>query len=141
MASFPWNAGTPRTTGIASETVAAGANFLGSEIDNSSNLDTHLDLDVAFTCGSAPTANKVIEIYLLFSVDGTNYEDGDATPTDPTKSLLTAVAARAVTSAQRVAIDQIPIPPKKFKILIKSELDQSASVTVLASSYRLGYAA
>ena len=76
MASFPWNTPTSRTTGIASESIANAAGFVGSAIDNSTNLDDTLDLQVTINCTSAPVANTVLYVYLLISIDGTNYEDG-----------------------------------------------------------------
>lgn len=131
-----WNAATSVSSGISSESVNAGANNLGTEIDNTTNKDRFLSFDLTFSCASAPTANTTIEVYILYAIDGTNYEDGDATPTDPTKNPAAAVAARNVTGAQRVAVTNIPIQPFKFKILIKSELDQNAtSVTLNAYTH------
>lgn len=124
-----------RTTGIAAASINAGVNYLGSEIDNSTNKDTDATIEVAFTCGVAPTANKTIEVYLIYAVDGSNYEDG-AVAVDPTLSPNGIVAARAVTAAQKVTIKGLPIMPFKFKVLLKSELNQNATgVTVLLYSH------
>lgn len=141
MANFPWNAMVSRTTGIAAQAVAAGANYLGSEIDNTANLDTHLDIQIGVTCGTAPTANKTVEIYILLALNGTDYEQGNADPVDPTRPADALFVARAVTTAQVVTITGLQIPPAKFKILVKSELDQTASITVLAYGYKMGYSA
>lgn len=130
--AIKWSSGTSRTTGISSASINAGANSLGSEIDNSTNKDRWASCDLVFTCASAPTLNKVFELYLIYAIDGTNYEAGDATPTDPVKIRAGVFPARAVTSAQRVALTNIPLSPFKFKCLLKSELDQNAtSVTML----------
>lgn len=128
-------AATSRTTGISAQTIAAGANYLGSEIDNSSNLDAEATVEVAHTCSTAATAGGTLLIYLLKAVDGTNYEDGDATPTDPTRSPDMVVVTRNVTAAQRTTKARIPLGPHKYKVLVRSELDQSASVTVLFYSH------
>lgn len=127
--TFPWNAFTARTSGISAESVAAGANFLGAEIDFSSIKDTDAAISIAFECGSAPTANKTLELYILYAPDGTNYEDG-GTSVDPTGVPAGIVAARAVTTAQRGPTIVAKILPFKAKLLIKSELDQTAAVTV-----------
>ena len=121
---------TSRTTGIAAETVAAGANFLGSEIDNSANLDDEAAIEVLHTCSTAATAGGVLMIYLLAAIDGTNYEDG-GTSVDPSRVPDMVVVTRNVTTDQRTTRWRVPLPPHKVKILVRSELDQSASVTVL----------
>ena len=127
--------GSSRTTGIAAANIAAGANALGSEIDNSTNKDTECDIEVSITCGVAPTADKVMEVYILYALDGTNYEDGNAVgPVDPKKAPVGCVAVRAVTSAQKCVISGVPLRPYKFKVLLKSELDQTATTTVLLYS-------
>ena len=136
MATGKLTAGTSRTSGISSTTLDADANLLGSEIDNGTNLDLYLDVDLAWTCSVAATADKVIEMYILYAVDGTNYEDGDATPVDPKKTLTTTFADDGGTGAQRQARVNIPLSPYKFKILLKSELDQDASsVTLTAKTH------
>ena len=122
--------GTSRTTGIASQSISAGANYLGSEIDNSSNLDTEANIEVLITCSTAPTANKTVEIYLLYAIDGTNYEDGGVS-VDPTKVPVGIVAARNVTGAQRLTIEGVRLQPYKCKVLLKSELDQTSQTTTV----------
>lgn len=130
-----WGDSTSQTTGISSDSITSGANLLGSSIDNSANKDRWLDLELAFTCDVSPTAGKYIEGCVLYSFDGTNYEDGDDT-TDPASGLVAVFPCRAATSAQRVNRVNIPIAPYAFKILLKSELDQDAtSVTLTAYTH------
>lgn len=131
-----WTSTTSRTTGISSASITAGANSLGSEIDNSTNKDRYCSFDLAWTCSTAAAANTVVELYAIYAIDGTNYEDGDATPTDPKKTRLGVFANRNVTTAQRATLTNIPIAPFKVKFLLKSELDQNAtSVTLLAYTH------
>lgn len=139
MASFPWNTKSSRTSGIASEAITTGAGFLGSAIDNATNLDTHLSLDVSFAFGTNPVVDTVLYIYLLYS-DGTNYEDG-GTALQPKKVPTASLAVSADTDTHRRTINDIPIPPKPFKILVWNATAQTATVTVLANSYKMGYAA
>jgi len=130
-----WATPASRTTGIVTQAIAAGANYLGSEIDNGTNKDRFITVDLTFTCGSAPTADKTIELYVIYDVTSSDYEEGDATPTDPKKSPVAIFAAKAVTAAQQIVFESIPIAPFAFKLLLKSELDQSASCTLLAYSH------
>lgn len=119
---------TQRTSGIASAALSAGGNVVGSAIDNASNLDALCDIEIVFTCASAPTAGQVIEAYLLYAPDGTNFEDGSDT-VDPQSGLVGVAVARAVTTAQRVLIRNVALLPYAFKVLLKSELGQAATVT------------
>ena len=140
MASFPWNTPTSRTTGIAAESIANGAGFVGSAIDNATNLDDTMDLQVTINCASAPVANTVLYVYLLLAIDGTNYEDG-STSLQPVKVPVASIPARAVTGAQVVSVSGIPIPPQPFKIMIWNAVGYAVTTTVLADTYRRGYAA
>ena len=140
MASFPWNTPTPRTTGIAAQSIPNAEGFVSSSIiDNSSNLDDTMDLQITINCASAPVANTVLYVYLLFSIDGTNYEDG-STSLQPVKVPIASIPARAVTGAQGVSVAGIPIPPQPVKIACWNALGQTSTTTVLADTYRKGYA-
>lgn len=130
-----WEVPVSETTGIAAQAIAAGANFLGSEINNGTNRDRYITVDLIFTCGSAPTADKTIELYVIYDPTSASYEDGNATPIDPKKSPVAIFAAKAVTAAQHIVFESILIAPFPFKLLLKSELDQSATCTLLAYSH------
>ena len=136
--TFPFTTPTNRSTGISAQAIAAGANYLGSEIDNSANLDTLCDIEVDYTPGVGPTAGDYIEAYLVYAQDGTNYEDGDATPTDPVKASVGIVRCFTDTTRRRFLISGVPLSQFKFKVLLKSEVAQSITVNaVTLKSYRL----
>ena len=140
MASFPWASPVSRATGITAESIANAAGFVGAEIDNGTNLDDTMDLEVIINCATAPTANTVLSLYVLYSLDGTNYEDG-AAGQQPVGVPLTAIPARNVTGAQRVSVRGAVISPLKFKLLAWNALGQTSTTTVTAKTYRRGYAA
>jgi hypothetical protein len=130
-----WKAPTSRTSGISSASINAGTNSLGSEIDNETNLDRWLALNLTWTCSSAATAGKVIEAYIIYDVTSAAYEDGGASE-DPAKSPVAVFVDDGGTGEQQQTVEDIPIKPFAFKILLKSELDQNAtSVTLLAETY------
>ena len=143
MASFPWNTPSSRTTGIsASDNFANASGLLSSEIDNSSNLDDTMDIELTFTPESAPTAGVVFNIYVLLSLDGTNYEDGGTSLQPTAKTPVEFIPCRAAASAQKVSRDGIPISPNKFKLLVWNlTAVQHNDVTLLVKTYRKGYAA
>jgi hypothetical protein len=130
-----WKAPTSRTSGISSASLNAGTNLLGSEIDNETNLDRWMALNLTWTCSSAATAGKVIEAYVIYDVTSSAYEDG-GTSEDPVKAPVAVFVDDGGTGAQQQTVEDIPIKPFAFKILLKSELDQNAtSVTLLAETY------
>ena len=125
-----WKAPTNRSTGITSSAMNAGANLLSSEIDNETNLDRYLSLELTWTCGTAASENDVVEAYLLYAIDGTNYEDG-GTSVDPKKTPITFFVDDGGTGVQKQTAVGISIKPFKFKVLLKSELDQNAASVAL----------
>ncbi len=120
MASVKWEVGsisTVMTTGLNS--LADEANCISSEVDNTSNL--YLFDDVEWThasLGYTPAAGSVIELYIVLPLDGTNYEDGDASIDPPAANLVGVFNIRSATAAQRHTIRQIPIPPFKYKYVV-----------------------
>jgi len=98
--------------------LADGANKLGAAIDNSSNKDFYMDVEIylASVDLSAQT-NPAIYIWLLARTDGTNFEDGgDAV--DPARAPDKIVALQAVSGAQRVFARGLLQTPDQGKLLI-----------------------
>ena len=82
-----------------------------SAIDNDADHDTLVDLELVITYPSAPTANSVIECYVVRQVDGSNCED-----VPPADGFVGAFVLSASTSAQRRIIRNVLLPPGDFKI-------------------------
>jgi len=130
-----WKAPTSQGTGISSTSLDAGNNVLGSEIDNEANLDRWMALNLTWTCSTESNAGEVIEAYIIYDVTSSAYEDG-GTSEDPAKSPVAVFVDDGGTGAQQQTIEDIPIKPFAFKILLKSELSEDASsVTLLAETY------
>lgn len=105
---------------------ATSGKAISAAIDNSTNLDLFDDLELAVTFGSAPTAGTVVEVYLVISIDGgTNYADGSSTVLPASSSYLGGFAVRAVTTAQRIPIRGVPLPPGSFKYLVQNTTNQA----------------
>ncbi len=108
---------------------AAGKSAPSAANDNSTDLHQFDDLELAVTFGVSPNANEAVEVYLLPSVDGTNYVDGDAS-TDPAPNTLIGIfPVKASTSAQRLAIQDVPIPPGLFKYMVINQTGQAFSAS------------
>lgn len=130
-------AGTSRTSGIAAASVATTANYIGSEINNATNLDELADIELTYAYGTNPTAAKTLSLHILYAFDGTNYEEGagDGSGTgdvDPmAHTQIGAVSPAADTSTHRKLFGGVPLLPYKFKLLVRNvDTGQTATVTV-----------
>jgi hypothetical protein len=111
------SASTVITTGLNS--LADDANAISSELNNATNLYLFDDVELyTAALGYSPSAGAAIELYLVEALDGTNYEDGDASIDPPSTNLVGVFLLRSTTSAQRHVIRQISLPPTKYKYVI-----------------------
>lgn len=110
---------------VSGVTVNAGAGLLSSEYNNETNRHREASLELSFQHGSAPAGNWLI--YVLYAMDGTNYEDGGSA-TQPGKLPTRIIPARAVTTAQRVTV-AVDLKPFKMKILVWNDTDQNSSAS------------
>lgn len=78
------------------------------------------DLELVVTFGTNPTAGTGIAVWFLQTQDGTNYEDGDASTT-PARAPDAVIPVRASTSAQRIIVKHVDMPPGLFKALLKND--------------------
>ena len=122
-------AATSRTSGFSSTTIADGANNSGSAIANQTNLDELLTAEFVWSYGSAPTASKTVKVHLLYSVDGTNYEEAAS------HNLVGVFSPAADTSTHRVVvIRDEPLLPHAFKIHVEN-VDTGQTITLTVNAY------
>ena len=113
---------------------------LSDEIDNSTNKYAYADLDLVLGSAAFTGTDSGIEVYIVPTVDGTNYPDwsGNATADAPEQThyfvaflpLKAATAARRVVSSSQQAIE---LPQGKFKYGLRSR----ANVTLASSGNTL----
>jgi hypothetical protein len=100
---------------------------------NSSNLFTRMRLEIDVTFGTAPTAGKTIDFYIvpLSQAGGTTYWDGagGATPVAPGTQFIGSVPLRNVTTIQRLGIRNIPIGYEQFILNVVNSADQAFPAT------------
>lgn len=93
--------------------------------DNDADLDIYVDLELKITYATNPTANSTILCYIVRTVDGTNFED-----TPPQSGLVGAWTLKATTSAQRIIIPGVVLPPRDFKIhVVANTTGQTAAAS------------
>jgi hypothetical protein len=101
---------------------------LSGEIDNSTGGTLDLFDEVLLytgTFGATPSADATVELFLLESLDGTNYEDGSDSVYPAFANLVGVFNIREVTTAQNHVIRGIELPPSKFKYLIRNRSGQN----------------
>jgi hypothetical protein len=133
------------TTAMSTELNALGATTgkaISSAIDNSTDLDLFANLELAVDFVSAPTANTIIEVYLLPAVDdtGTVYPDGSSSILPQSSLYVGGFAVRAVTSAQVMMLRGIALPPGFYKWLVQNTTNQAfpaTGSTLRANCYQL----
>ncbi len=116
------------TTYLSTElnSLADGANKVGGEIDNEANGDMYMDVELSLTAqGSARDSGAYVALYILPSVDGTNFTYGGDSTDPPASAWVGNFPLDAATTARLVALTHILLPAGKFKILVMNETGQA----------------
>lgn len=113
---------------------SAGLTAKGPEHDNSADLRQHFWLEFSGAFASNPTAGQTLLVYALRALDGTNYEDGDASTSPPSTAIVAVIPVRATTSTQRIVSSRFELPPCKVKFVAynATSVALAASGNVLA---------
>lgn len=124
-------------------TTLAAANYSApsTAIDNGALLDLYDDLELVVSLAATPAANTLIEVYLIPSLDGTNYADaasGTATPPAP-NLYVGGFPVKAITTAQRLILRGVPIPPGLFKYALRNGTAVAFTATATPQVRRRSY--
>jgi hypothetical protein len=103
------------TTGL--DSLANGARAVSAAVDNATGLYLYADFECNFA-SAAFAAGAYVSLYLLESIDATNYEDGSTSVTPTAQALIANIPFRNATAAQIHAARGIVLPPTNFKILL-----------------------
>jgi hypothetical protein len=137
-----WEAPSDIVTYLSTElnSLADGANDLGAKIDNVADGENELYIDLEFYIalqGGSRDADGRVEIYLLTSIDNTNFDmGGDSTDPRPS-SLLCVFSLDAATTARYRTFHSLPIPPFDFKLLVMNETGQNFASSGNTLKYRM----
>lgn len=98
------------------------ASSASSAISNDTNLDVYVDIEVNLASLS-PSSGAYVTLYILESVDGTNYpgQSGADLRLTPSQALAVIPVGTTAATAQRVVVRQVVIPPAKFKIILDNQ--------------------
>lgn len=109
--------------------------------DAADELDLYVDLELAITFGTSPTENSLIEVYVVRQIDGTNYET-NSSEGRPKNGFVGGFVLDNVTTAQRLILPGVLLPPNDFKLLVINKSGQAfpASGTVIKGLFYTTFA-
>lgn len=126
MANILWSgyhaAESSRLTTELNSLANGSMTALSAEVDNSTNKYLYADVEVALASIN-PTGAPTVDLYLVPTVDGTNYPEFD-TGASPTAIVLNYLVAtlniKTGSAAHRAIARMIPIPPGKYKWALRN---------------------
>jgi len=141
--TFKWLTGEGATAGLTTELNAlASAAFSAASaaIDNTVGLYPWMDLEVNLASLTPGAGSPSIVVWINLSLDGTNYEKvPDGSSGDKPPDAIFPLEA-SVAQASRVVVSNIPIPPLKFKLVLKNASGIALAATGNTCSYNRHYA-
>jgi hypothetical protein len=120
MATFEWVAPEAIVTALTTElnSLANGALSAASgNIDNETDLYQYISLELSLA-SLTPTGSPISNVYLLATLDGTNFENSSASNAG---ALLGAFAYATGAGTKRVILKNLVIPPLKFQLVIENK--------------------
>ncbi len=107
---------SPAGVGLANGSTSA----LSAEIDNSTTKYLYADMELNLA-SLTPTSGGYVALYLVPTVDGTNYPlfDTGASPgTANNNYFVGSFTTKAAAAAQRIVMREIQLPPGKYKLAV-----------------------
>ncbi len=137
-----WEAPAAIQTYLSTElnSLADGGNKLGAAIDNETDgtNEVFINLELSLAAqASARDSGATVDVYLLPSVDGSNYCFGDDSTDPPASAYAGSFVLDAATTARRVALVNLPLPPLKFKLLLINNTGQALAASGNTLKHRL----
>ena len=130
----PESAGTALSTEFNSLADGSFTNA-SSAIDNETDLYLFMQLELVLA-SLTPTGQPRVDVYLITSLDGTNYADGGGSTAPPAHTLIFSFDLSTSTGAKRrVSQQAIEIPPLKFKLVARN----GSGVSLASSGNTLKY--
>lgn len=118
--------------------LANAARVVGAAIDNRTTRYKYIMLEhFVQTQGVARSAGAYVSIYLVSSVDATNYAYGSASVQPAANCLVAALPIDASVTARYLTQNCILIPPLLFMLVLEQNTGQAYAATLSTLKYRL----
>lgn len=131
VAAVKWEAAPSAVTILSTEMNSLANNTptaASGEYDNSSNLNVYAWFELAVTFASNPSVTPpMVDLYMTRALDGTNHETGLAASGGANQQhlYLGSFQVLANTSAQRITLGPVLLPPTKLKFYIDNRSGQA----------------
>jgi len=132
-------------TSLLTTELNALANNAGSALSaayaNETNLEMWAEFELVVDFVSAPTAESLVEIYIVKEVDSATYTDytSGTTPVANANDLVGAFILKATTAAQRVPSTRIDLPFTDFKVGVINKSGQAFPATGSTVKMQTGF--
>ncbi|HTZ79062.1 MAG TPA: hypothetical protein VMC10_14190 [Stellaceae bacterium] len=126
-APFQWGALSGATTLLSSELNSLANSSAGTLSATGAVVAAtgHLYGFVEFMAGASytPTANGFIELWLLQSIDGSNFEDGSATvaPARVADAIIPVRAGSSIAPRANAGLPPLVLPPGSYKPIARNQ--------------------
>lgn len=118
---------------------------LSPEQNNGTNLDTLADFQIDLASLTISSTNAYVTVYIVPTVDGTNYPDmaaGSYGNYAAQYAVGTALIKNVSAAAARACLSRIPLPPGKYKVALRNSVGAalaSSGNTVAIRTYAYSY--
>lgn len=124
MANVQWENFDPITI-LSSElnSFSPNQNMLSAEIDNSSGFYLFNDVELHLNrLDFIPNDDSIVEIFLIQSIDGINYESGVSDGLELSiNNIVGSFIIKSSDVPQRQVLRRLVVPPRKYKYAIKNK--------------------
>lgn len=111
----------------------SGNSAASATIDNSGTRALYADFELVLAAqGVARSAGATVSLYLLTSLDGTNFDDAHEVTAEP----AAVWALDAATNARRRTVRDVPIPPAPFRVFVRNSTGQAFAASGNTIRYR-----
>jgi hypothetical protein len=134
MATVKWVAPESIATALSTDLNSlanGGVSAASAAIDNETGLYQYISLEL-YLASLNPTGTPIVQVYLISTLDATNYDD----TTPPTFNLLTTFDLATGAATKRRTRWNIPIPPLSFKLIVKNNSGVAFSSSGSTLKYR-----
>lgn len=135
MSTQKWAAPESIATALTTELNSlanAAQSSASAAIDNETDLYQYIELELVLA-SLTPTGAPYSLVYLVKSVDGTNYED---VTTSAAHAVLAVFPMSTAVAAKRICIANLLIPPCKFKLVVQNQAGPALASSGNTLKYR-----
>lgn len=135
MSVYGWSAPSTYTSALTTDLNALANNALSAAsaaIDNTADRYDAIDVEIALA-SLTPTGSPVVNVWIAYSTDGTNYDDGSVSE----MQLLAVLPLSTSASAKRVSRGPFLLRPLKFKLYAENKAGPALAASGNVLSYRM----